>query len=120
MPKKILIVDDDKAMCGLFAKIFSAKYDVISANSGEEAIKLFIKRKPELVITDYHLPGINGVDTITRIKEIDKKCKFILIPSVIEEDEVNRAKKLGVKHIIYKPFKLNKVNEAIKKELKKK
>lgn len=117
--KTILIVDDEKTMCSLFSKMFSKDYEVLSAYSGEEAVDLFRKRKPLLVITDYHMAGIDGIETIKRIKKINSGCRFILVFSGIERHELKQAEKLGVDYIISKPFNLNELKKTIKEVLKK-
>lgn len=117
--KTILIVDDEKTMCSLFSKMFSKDCEVLSAYSGKEAVGLFRKRKPLLVITDYHMAGIDGIETIKRIKKISSECRFILVFSGIGTRELKKAEKLGVDYIISKPFNLGELKKTIKKALKK-
>lgn len=113
-----MIVEDEKDIRFLFKKIFSPEYKVLTVHSGEEAIDIFKKQDPEIAIIDYHLPGIDGIETIKRIKRINNKCEFIIISSPVTIHEIrSRGEMLGVKHCFSKPFKLDKIKKAIKEVL---
>jgi DNA-binding response OmpR family regulator len=112
--KKILVIDDEQPICKMLEKFLSRKgYQAITALSGEEGIKKVKKEKPQIVLLDIKMPGIDGIETLERIRKIDKKVGVIMI-TVINEDEVGRkCMKLGAYDYITKPFNLDYLESAL-------
>lgn len=71
---RVLVVDDSEMWCELLtAHLLAFQFDVTSVNSGEEALALFKAEKPyDLVLIDWHMPRLNGMDTVNRIKALEK------------------------------------------------
>ncbi|MGA2403188.1 MAG: response regulator, partial [Syntrophobacteraceae bacterium] len=69
---RILIVDDDKLLQKPLKQILADKYDVSAAGSGEEALAIIREKPIDLVLLDIRLPGIDGVETLKAIREMDK------------------------------------------------
>lgn len=112
--KTILLVDDEKELLGIFTRIFGNDgYRVLTATSGEEAIEISKKCFPELIIMDYHLPGINGLKTVAKIKAINDNCIFVMVSGVMDADLAKKAKRLGVQYCFSKPLKVETVNELL-------
>lgn len=77
--KKILLVDDEEGIHILYREELEALgYEVHSAMSGDEALIHIPTLKPDLVILDIQMPGMNGIDVLRRIKEQDSKLPVIL------------------------------------------
>ena len=114
MKKKILVIDDEQAICKMLEKFLSRKgYKAITALSGEEGIKKLKQEKPQVVLLDIKMPGIDGVETLKRIRKIDKKVGVIMI-TVIKEDEVGRkCMQLGAYDYITKPFSLDYLESVL-------
>lgn len=116
--RKILIVDDEKEYLKVFGMIFhNDGYRVLTASSGEKAIEKYKSYNPELVIIDHHMPGLNGLETIERIKKVNYKCTFIMISGLLDINLINRAKQLGVRHCYSKPVKLYEIKKIVSEEL---
>ena len=64
---KILVVDDEEMMIKLITKVLSEKYEVLTASSGEEAIKIFEESKPDLILSDLLMPGMSGFEMHERL-----------------------------------------------------
>jgi len=76
---KILIVDDEQNLRLLYKKEFEKEgYEVILAKSGEEALRKFQEAAPHLVILDIKMPGLDGVETMSKMLSIDNKTPVIL------------------------------------------
>ena len=76
---KILIVDDEQNLRRLYKKEFEKEgYEVILAKSGEEALRKFQEAAPHLVILDIKMPGLDGVETMSKMLSIDNKTPVIL------------------------------------------
>jgi DNA-binding response OmpR family regulator len=77
--KKIMIVDDEDAIRLLYAEEFEDEgYDVASYGSGQEALDNFDKEKPDLVVLDIAMPGMSGLDVLSKIKEISPDTPVIM------------------------------------------
>jgi len=77
--KKILLVDDEDSIHLLYREELEEEgYEVHSAMSGEEALKVLATLKPNLVILDIQMPGMNGIDVLRKIKEMHPDLPVIL------------------------------------------
>ncbi len=75
----ILVVDDEENIRWLYKEELEEEgYSIVAAASGEEALQMVSKSKPDLVVMDIKMPGISGVDALIKIKEIDKNIPVIL------------------------------------------
>ncbi|MEA1921806.1 MAG: response regulator [Pseudomonadota bacterium] len=78
-PYSILVVDDEENIRWLYKEELEEEgYNITAAASGEEALQIVPKLKPDLVVMDIKMPGISGVDTLIKIKEMDKNIPVIL------------------------------------------
>lgn len=105
MPK-ILVVDDEKIMLQIAKRILSGNYDVICADSGAEAIELFRREHPDLVLSDLLMPEIDGYELQRRLQEQSFPPVPIIFMTADDSDE-NESKsfELGASDYIHKPFK---------------
>ena len=77
--KCIMVVDDEENIRFLYKEeLIDEGYEVILASSGNEALELLKKNKPDLITLDIKMPGMDGIETLRRIKEIDKNMPVIL------------------------------------------
>ena len=75
----ILVVEDDPNQCLLYAnEIRAAGYDVITAHDGREALEVVEKTRPDLVVMDVSMPGIDGIEAMSRMLAKDHKLPIIL------------------------------------------
>jgi len=105
--KKILVVDDEMHIIRIVKyKLESAGYEVLSALNGEEALKVAREQKPELVFLDIMMPGINGYEVCSKLKEDPQTRDIIIIMLTAKGQESDKIKGLevGVDEYITKPF----------------
>ncbi|MBE9504902.1 MAG: response regulator [Proteobacteria bacterium] len=77
--KHIMVVDDEENIRFLYKEeLIDEGYEVILASSGNEALELLKTNKPDLITLDIKMPGMDGIETLRRIKEIDKNMPVIL------------------------------------------
>lgn len=77
--KRILLVDDEEGIRLLYREEFEEEgYDVATASNGEEALEKFSQESPDLVILDINMPGMNGIEVLRRMKEINPELPVIL------------------------------------------
>ena len=116
--KKILIADDEKNMRWILAKnLLDEGFTVIEAAGGKEAFDIFLDKEPDMVILDYQMPGINGMEVLKRIKTINDKTPVIMITAHGSTDAAVEAMKLGAVDYISKPFDMDELKITIKKVL---
>ncbi|HEX3066922.1 MAG TPA: response regulator [Dongiaceae bacterium] len=104
----ILVVDDDRLVRITMCKILeSAGYTVFEAKDGAEAIEVFRKRRPDLVILDIVMPIKDGVRTFLELRGIDSKSRIIAMSAGARSgkiDYLSLTKRIGANGILTKPF----------------
>ncbi len=117
----ILIIDDVKEQRELAAAMLNRlDYKVETVTSGEEAVEYMKKNKADLLVLDMIMePGMDGLDTFKNILKINPKQKVIISSGFSETDRVNEAQNLGAGSYVKKPYVLEKLGMAVKKELEK-
>lgn len=119
MPK-LLIVDDETDVREFAANFFrKRKIEVITASSGEEALNIAEKQKSDLVLLDIKMTGIDGIETLRRIKELDKNAKVIMVTGRKPDDQksFDQCRELGAIDYIHKPLELDELERIVLKEL---
>ena len=112
--KKILIVDDEEDIRTSVKTILEKnKYKVVTANNGDEGLKMVKKEKPDLVLLDIMMPG-------TPVKEITPKMKnvniaFLTVVRTSEAEKESLLKNKNIKDFIQKPFDINDLVNRVKK-----
>ena len=98
MAKTILVIEDDKFLRELLVrKIVSEEFSVLEAETGEEGIEKIKNEKPDLVLLDIILPGIDGIEVLRKAKE-DKDTKSIpimILSNLAGPEEIERGIKMG-------------------------
>ena len=119
--ESILIVDDVEGQRDLVSQILrKLHYTVATADSGEAAVEYLKTNKVDLVILDMIMdPGMDGLDTYRQILDIHPRQKAILVSGFAETDRVSQAIALGAGEYIRKPYVLETLGLALRKELDK-
>lgn len=117
--RKILVVDDEHDICD-FMKMFLAErgYEVFTALNGDEALAIVKKEKPDLILLDVKMKGMDGIATLKHIKDIDKKFNVIMVTALEDQDKMNEASRLGARDYITKPLVLENLEQAVEKIFK--
>jgi len=121
MSEVVVVVDDEPYILHVLAiKLCNAGYEVFTAADGEEAIKVCLNEAPDLIITDYQMPGFNGLEFCLKYRESSgRKIPAILITARefdIESDETLMA---GIELLVTKPFSPREIVELVRKTLHK-
>ena len=116
---KLLLIDDETDVQYSFQRIFdSPEIELATASSGEEGLRLIPKVKPDLVIMDIRMGGINGLETLRRIRQIDSKLLVILMTAYGTTQMAIEAMKLGAYDYLLKPFDVPKLKDLVLNALK--
>ncbi|WP_202319367.1 response regulator [Archaeoglobus neptunius] len=112
---KIMVVDDETAMREIL-KIMLKNFKVIEASNGREAIELYKKEKPDIVLMDIMMPLMSGIDATAEIKRMDPDAKIVAI-TAYASSKGEMVKKAGADYILKKPFTRKDVIKMIEKIL---
>ena len=119
--KKILIVEDDKFLRELIArKVIDEGFNVSEAIDGEEGIKKIKEEKPDMVLLDLILPGIDGFEVLTRMKEDPtlSSIPVIIFSNLGQKEDIEKGLKLGaIDYLIKAHFTPGEIIEKIKANL---
>jgi len=117
--ESILVVDDVKEQRELAMNMLEQLgYRVEAVSDGEEAAEYLKNKKADLIVLDMIMePGIDGLETYQRILEINPGQKAIIVSGFSENDRVKKARELGAGTFVRKPYILEKIGLAVRKEL---
>ena len=135
--EKILIVDDEKSMCQYLSIMLRKEgYDVVTVNSGKKAVRAVKESNFDVVITDIKMEGMDGIEVLKSVKEIDSTIPVIVMTAYASQKTaiealnkgafyylIKRAKNEEIKMVIRNALDIHKVkneNMFLKKQLKKK
>jgi two-component system, NtrC family, response regulator AtoC len=115
---KIMVVDDEHLIrWSLEQNLKKQGYEVCTAGTGEDALRLAREEQPDLVLLDYHLPGINGLEVLQRLKEIDEDVLVIMVTAQGGLETAVNTMRHGAYDYINKPFNLDEMAIVIRKAL---
>ncbi len=118
---QVLVVDDEKIMQDSLARILTKEgHEVRTASSGEEAIEKFDRESFDIVLLDIKMPGIGGIETLRRLKEMDPVITILIVTGYPSIDSAVKAIKLGAYDYITKPFTPDVLRVAINRALERK
>ena len=116
---KLLVVDDENDICDFVKTFFKDRgFHVFTALSGEEALSIAKKERPDLVLLDIKMKGMDGLATLKHIKDLDRSIKIIMVTALEDQDKMHEAYKLGACDYITKPLILDYLEHTVLKNLK--
>lgn len=114
----VLIVDDEEGIRESLSGIFKDDgYAVLTSSTGEDALKSLKEENPDLILLDVWLPGIDGIQTLKEIKDINPNLPVIMISGHANIDFAVKATKMGAYDFLEKPLSLERVLLASKRAL---
>ncbi len=107
MPYSVLVVDDEELTLRTISRGLRAEgYEVFTAGSGEDALRVFEEQSPELILLDIVLPGIDGVEVLRRMKSANPASIVLMMSAYHMVDRAVEAMKAGAYDYLVKPFHL--------------
>jgi DNA-binding response OmpR family regulator len=115
----VLLIEDDPAIvAGLELNLALEGYQVITAGDGETGYQLALRRRPNLVLLDVMLPGMNGLEVLRRLREVDAEMPVIILTARSEDTDKVLGLQLGADDYIAKPFNLAELRARINAALR--
>ena len=111
---RLLVVDDEVDICDFVKNFFKERnFDVFVAYNGSEALSIVETSRPDIVLLDIVMPGIDGIETLKMIKKIDNEVKVIMVTAVEDTEKANEAKRYGAVEYITKPLLLEQLERTV-------
>lgn len=110
----VLVIDDQPGIRRLLMEVLSEEgYVVITAGNGYEGLQAVKEYKPDLILMDMKMPGMDGIETLRELKKIDQEDRVIMMTAYGELEMVNQAQEIGASGYITKPFDINTLCQLI-------
>lgn len=115
---KILVIDDEEWVRNVLARLLEGfGHKVIKATTGKEGLKIFKRRKFDIVFTDLGMPELSGWEVASTVKQIKPHVPVLMITGWGDQFSKQELETAGVDLILSKPFKPDKLNEAVSQAL---
>ena len=114
--KKVLVVDDEIHIVHVVAvKLRNNGFEVISAGNGEEGFKLACEEKPDIIVTDYQMPIMSGMEFVEKLRatEATRDIPVILLTARSFAIEDKQKEDLGISQCLSKPFSPKELLESV-------
>jgi DNA-binding NtrC family response regulator len=116
--EKILVVDDELFIRELLFEFLTREdYEVVLADCGEKAVELIKSQPVEVALIDLKMPGIDGIETLKKIKETNPNTPSIIMTGYPTLESSIEALRCGAYDYVMKPFKLNELKSSLEKAL---
>ena len=117
---KLLVIDDERPILEILKISLGVEgYDIMTAESGDEGLKIFKDKGPKLVLTDIKMPGMDGIEVLKKIKGMDNEAEVIVVTGHGDMDSAIAALQYGASDFITKPIKDEVLMLALKRAEKK-
>ncbi|KPV42794.1 response regulator [Alicyclobacillus ferrooxydans] len=118
MEKKVLIVDDQFGIRVLLQEVLSQEgYTVSQAPNGQKALELVKADKPDLILLDMKIPGMDGLEILRNIRKMEVDTKVIMMTAYGELDLIQEAMEMGALAHFTKPFDIDELRQAVRAQL---
>jgi two-component system chemotaxis response regulator CheY len=119
MQQTVIIADDAQFMRVMLKDILEdLGFDVVAeASDGHEAVQQYLDHRPDLIMLDITMPGLDGVTACHEIVMHDPSARVIMISALGQKDEVLAAVRSGAGDFVIKPFEPERVEETVRKQL---
>jgi len=111
--RRILLVDDEQDILDILHEHFAKECDVETAADGMTALAIVRARRPDVIFLDINMPGINGVDVLKSVKEIDATIPVLMVTANADNALAAEAIKRGAFSYVPKPFDLKYLNHLV-------
>jgi DNA-binding response OmpR family regulator len=117
---KVLIVDDEVEVVEFLTNFLKRRVSHVStATNAKEALEIFARERPELVLLDVRMPGEDGFVVLEKMKEVNKDIKVIMVTARDDKASIAKAKKMGADNYLTKPLELENLDSILSEYIKK-
>lgn len=112
---KVLLIDDSNLSRTILKRSLGTEHTYIEAENGMRGLELFFIEQPDLVFLDLTMPGMNGLEILEKLREMDVNAKVIIGSADIQEFTRLRAEELGASAYLTKPFTPDGVQDIVRR-----
>ncbi len=117
--RRILVVDDDASSREIVAKALEYEgYQTKQCESGNEGLKVLADWSPHLILLDVNMPGLNGIETLARLRVRDEYVSVIFVSADCQRDDVVRGLDAGADDYVCKPFDVMELMSRVRSQLR--
>ena len=116
---RILVVDDDPDIVQTIRTYLERDYEISTAKDAYEALGVFLKQPPAVILLDIKMPGLDGIQFDKRVREVNEDVSIIIITGQGDRDDAIEAIKFGAADFLYKPVDMERLRAAIESALAK-
>ena len=116
---KLLIIDDDPKVSWILSEGLEGDYEILNARDGTEGIQIASTEKPQLILLDIKMPGMDGLDVLRKLKKSDHPAEVIMLSGHGETKYVVESIRQGAAEFVNKPFDVKEVEIHIQSVLEK-
>ena len=113
----ILVVDDDDVIRETLCELLSTEYSCQTAYTAEEALAKLQTQRFDVVLTDISMPGLSGMELLTRVVELYPGTPVIIISGLSDQDQAESLIGRGAFDYLLKPFRLEVVEESVRRAI---
>ena len=114
MPKRnMLIVDDNYGLREALRTVFEDDYNLSFAENGEQALRATFAGKPEVVLMDYRMPGMDGIETMEYLRKMVPDSQLVIMSAYDDCENVADFYRNGAYDFVGKPFNVSEVKEIV-------
>jgi len=115
---KILVIDDEEGIRNLLDTLLDRKgYDVILADNGQKGLEVFRRERPDIVVLDLKMPGMDGLTVLQQIRHLDPTQPVIILTGAGTPEMEQQVMALGVTDFVEKEFSLHGLGDSLKRLL---
>ncbi|MEM7313687.1 MAG: response regulator [Planctomycetota bacterium] len=115
---QLLITDDDRAFRQTVRSLFDARgFETHEASDGEEAVRIVREQEVHLVLMDFQMPRLTGIEAVRRLRAERENLPCILISGAVDEDVVAQAEEASVFSILRKPVSVVEIRNSVRTAL---
>ena len=115
---KILVIDDEQGIRDLLDTLLHRKgYDVVLAESGQKGLDLFRRERPDVVVLDLKMPGMDGLAVLQQVRSLNPKQPVIILTGAGTPEIEQQVRALGVTEFVEKEFSLHLLGDSLKRLL---
>ena len=115
---KLLIVDDEVEICDFLKSFFEERnYEVKTASSGQAALNAVEQFKPQVILLDIKMPGMDGIQVLGTLKKKFPRTKVIMVTALETRDKIEECLRLGADNYITKPLSLEYLENDVREKI---
>ncbi len=115
---KLLIVDDEVEICDFLKSFFEERnFEVKTASSGQAALTTAEQFKPNVMLLDIKMPGMDGIQVLAQVKKKYPRTKVIMVTALETRDKIEECLRLGADNYITKPLSLEYLENDVREKI---